>query len=71
MSWKVCVFGLGGEKGPCLQGFEPQTKQTLKLGVMCRAQNQQEKAWKPALAEPLAVSDKPSNHPALPSVSVK
>lgn len=59
------------KKSPCLQGFEPQTKQTLKLSVMLRAQNQQEKAWKTAPAEPLAVLDKPSNHPALPSISVK
>ena len=34
----VCV---GEEKRVSFQDFEPQTKETVKLGLLCRAQNQQ------------------------------
>ena len=70
MSWKMCVFSWGGEKS-MLHGFESQTKQTLMLGIVCRAQHQQWKAWKPVLAKTLAVLDKTFNYSALISMSVK
>lgn len=59
---------LFGEK---IQGLEPQMKPTPKLGVKCKAQNQQGNTWKPALAKALSLLGKPLNHPGLICVAVK
>lgn len=45
-------FWLGRRKKTVSQGFEPQRKQTLKCCIVCKAQIQEGKAWKPVLAEP-------------------
>ena len=37
----MCGLCWGGKKRVSFQDFEPQTKETVKLGLLCRAQNQQ------------------------------
>lgn len=37
----MCGLCWGGKKRVRFQDFEPQTKETVKLGPLCRAQNQQ------------------------------
>lgn len=37
----MCGLCRGGKKRVSFQDFEPQTKETVKHGLLCRAQNQQ------------------------------
>lgn len=37
----MCGLCWGGKKRVSFQDFEPQTKEIIKLGLLCRVQNQQ------------------------------